>query len=118
MHEIGVLKKAVDLCNQIALDNHIDEIQSITLEVGELSGYLPVFFEKYYPIVIEDYPIMKNSHIKCIVIKGQAVCDDCQTFYNVMKQEGKCPKCHSRNKTVISGQEFKVKNIEYEKKID
>ena len=47
MHEIGALKKAVDLCNQIALDNQIDSIKKITLEVGELTGYLPVFFEKY-----------------------------------------------------------------------
>ena len=113
MHEIGVLKKAVDLCNQIAMDNDIDEIQAINLEVGELSGYLPVFFEKYYPIVIEDYPRLKKSHVNCIVIKGQAVCDDCQTFYNVMKHKGICPKCKSRNKKVISGQDFRVKNIEY-----
>ena len=33
MHEIGALKKAVDLCNQIALDNKIESIKTITLEV-------------------------------------------------------------------------------------
>ena len=52
MHEIGALKKAVDLCNQIALDNKIESIKTITLEVGELTGYLPIFFEKYYPCVV------------------------------------------------------------------
>ena len=96
MHEIGALKKAVDLCNQIALDNKIESIKTITLEVGELTGYLPIFFEKYYPVV-----------------KGQATCNDCDAFYNVMKCQGICPKCGSRNKTIISGQQFLVKNIEY-----
>lgn len=71
MHEIGALKKAVDLCNQIALDNKIESIKTITLEVGELTGYLPIFFEKYYPVVKEDYPILKESTLKCIVVKGQ-----------------------------------------------
>ena len=28
MHEIGALKKAVDLCNQIALDNKIESIKT------------------------------------------------------------------------------------------
>ena len=113
MHEIGVLKKAVDLCNQIALDNNIDSIKKITLEVGELTGYLPVFFKKYYPIVIEDYPILKESTLKCIVVKGQATYNECEAFYNVMKCKGNCPKCGSRQKTIISGQRFLVKNIEY-----
>lgn len=106
MHEIGALKKAVDLCNQIAVDNKIDSIKTITLEVGELTGYLPVFFEKYYPI-------LKESTLKCIVVKGQATCNECDAFYNVMKCKGVCPKCGSRQKTIISGQQFLVKNIEY-----
>lgn len=113
MHEIGALKKAVDLCNQIALDNKIESIKTITLEVGELTGYLPIFFEKYYPVVKEDYPILKESTLKCIVVKGQATCNDCDAFYNVMKCQGIYPKCGSRNKTIISGQQFLVKNIEY-----
>ena len=98
---------------KIALDNKIESIKTITLEVGELTGYLPIFFEKYYPVVKEDYPILKESTLKCIVVKGQATCNDCDAFYNVMKCQGICPKCGSRNKTIISGQQFLVKNIEY-----
>ncbi|MBR5015532.1 MAG: hydrogenase maturation nickel metallochaperone HypA, partial [Clostridia bacterium] len=43
MHEISVLQKAVDLAENTARENGIEKITYLTLEVGELSGYLPVF---------------------------------------------------------------------------
>ena len=45
MHEIGVLTKAVELVEITAKDNGLDHISHITLEVGELTGYVPEFFE-------------------------------------------------------------------------
>ena len=40
MHEIGALKKAVDLCNQIALDHQIASIMKITYyETNENDTY-------------------------------------------------------------------------------
>lgn len=113
MHEISVLSKAIDLVNQVAKDNNIEHVKKITLEVGELTGYLPIFFEKYFPIIIEGNPLYDEAKLEIKVIKGQALCNECEAFYNVMKNEGKCPVCGSREKTIISGQDFIVKNVEY-----
>ncbi len=113
MHEIGALEKAVNLVEEIAIENHIEKVQSVTLEIGELSGYLPVFFEEYYPIVTEERPIMKDSQLIMNIIPGEALCVDCHTLYNVMKHEGKCPKCQSREKKILGGEQFLVKNIAY-----
>ena len=44
-------------------------------------------------------------------VSDEGLCTDCQTLYNVMRFEGRCPKCKSRNKKIISGREFVVKNI-------
>ncbi len=111
MHEISVLTKAVDLAEETAADNNIDHITFITLEVGELTGYLPIFFTKYFPTVIEGRPIFDGAELKMNIVKGQAVCDECEAFYNVMANEGRCPTCGSRNKTIIGGQEFKLAEI-------
>ena len=46
MHEISVLQKAVDLAEQTAIENNISRISYLTLEVGELSGYVPQFFSQ------------------------------------------------------------------------
>ena len=113
MHKIGVLTKAVNLVERVAKEHNITRVKGITLEVGELTGYLPVFFEKYFPIVIEDRPTLFGAELKIHVVRGQAVCGECQTLYNVMKCEGCCPNCKSRIKEILGGQEFLVKNIVY-----
>ncbi len=111
MHEISVLKRAVDLAEQTAIDNNIDRIAYITLEVGELSGYLPVFFEKYFDVVIEDRPIFEGAELRMIRPRGEGLCLDCHAMYNVMQNEGMCPKCGSRNKKILGGQQFLLKEI-------
>lgn len=111
MHEISVLSKAVDLAEQTAVDNNIDHISYITLEVGELTGYLPVFFEKYFPVVIEDRPIFEGCELRMIRPRGEGLCTDCHAMYNVMACEGRCPKCGSRNKKILGGQDFKLLDI-------
>lgn len=111
MHEISVLKKAVDLAEEAAVENGIDKIAYITLEVGELSGYLPVFFEKYFDIVIEDRPIFEGAELRIIRPRGEGLCTDCYAMYNVMENEGVCPKCGSRNKKILGGQQFALKDV-------
>ncbi len=45
------------------------------------------------------------------VVRGEAMCNECHSLYNVMKCKGICPHCLSRDKTILSGQEFVVKEI-------
>ena len=113
MHEISVLQKAVDLAENVAIENHVDKIAYITLEVGELSGYLPIFFEKYYPIVIENRPIFEGSELIIHSVKGEALCKDCYAMYNIMANKGVCPKCGSRHKKILGGTQFMLKEIRY-----
>ena len=113
MHEIGVLTKAVDMVENIARDKGLEHVSYITLEVGELTGYVPLFFEKYFPIVTEDRPLLADTELRIQKVRGQALCAECQCLYNVMKQEGRCPKCGSREKKILGGQQFLVKEIGY-----
>ena len=111
MHEISVLTQAVDIAEKTARENDIARISYLTLEVGELSGYLPVFFHKYYPIVTENRPVFDGSELNIISVTGEALCNECSAMYNVMREEGRCPKCGSRTKTILGGTEFRIKEI-------
>lgn len=113
MHEIGVLTKAIDMVEEIAENHKVDHVGYVTLEIGELSGYLPIFFEKYFPVVTEDRPIFKDAELRIDIVKGEALCQECQSLYNVMKNEGKCPNCGSREKKILGGEQFIVKEIGY-----
>ncbi len=113
MHEIGVLDQAIRTIVDVAQENQIEKVKSITFDVGELTGYLPVFFEKYFPVVVEGKPVVEDAQLHMNIIPGEGLCLECQTLYNVMKCEGKCPKCASREKKIIGGTEFLIKEIGY-----
>jgi len=111
MHEIGVLTKALRIVEDVAKKNNISKVGYITFEIGELTGYVPVFFEKYFPMATEDNPLFEKTELRIEVIRGEALCESCESLYNVMKNEGKCPKCGCRSKKILGGQEFRIKEI-------
>lgn len=111
MHEIGVLYKMLEQVERVAKENEVKRIKSIEIELGELSGMLPIFFEQYYEPATENKDLFRDSKLIIKSIPGEGLCIDCKTLYNVMKFEGKCPKCGSRNKKILGGRDFIVKNI-------
>lgn len=113
MHEIGVLDKAIKQIRNVASENGIASIKGVTFQVGEASGYLTRFFEEYFPIMTEGDPLFADCKLNILVTKAEAICLDCHSLYNVMAQKGKCPKCGSREKQMIGGQEFLVKDLTY-----
>jgi hydrogenase nickel incorporation protein HypA/HybF len=113
MHELSVLVKACDLAERAAIDNNVEHVKYIRFELGELTGYLPIFFHKFYPIVTDEKPVLRGSELIIDEVKGEGMCNECHSLYNIMKNEGRCPKCGSRNKTILSGTEFFVKDIGY-----
>jgi len=111
MHEIGVLYEVVRSVENIAAQNKVEKVAAISLEVGELSGILPVFLERYYPIVVENSECLRDSKLLLDVIPGEAICNQCDTSFNVIKNEGYCPNCKSRDKTILGGSDFLIKEI-------
>lgn len=119
MHEIGTLYKIVETVEEIAVANDVQEIESVTVDLGKLTGMLPYFFYEYYPMVIEDHPILKDSVLHLNRIPGEGICNNCGVHYNIAQCKGECPCCHSRDKTILTGRELAIKNIavEYEEAV-
>lgn len=111
MHEIGMLYQTAKLATEYAEKNALDQIGFISIDIGELSGALPKVFEDYFPYVAEQFPKVQSADLRLRVIPGEAMCDECKCMYNVMKQEGICPRCGCGDKTIISGREVRLRNI-------
>lgn len=118
MHEIGVLYKMLEQVEAVAKANDVSKIKAIVIDLGELSGMLPAFFEQYYPAATENKELFKGSELIINKIPGQGLCLDCNAMYNIMRLEGVCPKCKSRNKKVLGGRDFVIKNILVETNAD
>lgn len=73
MHELGVLMQAVKTVNRIAEENRIGKIKQMTLEIGDTSGFLPVFFEKLFPVAIENYPKLAEAELRMEMVAGKGL---------------------------------------------
>lgn len=113
MHEFGVTKSLVDLCNQEAEKNGFTKIYKINLKIGKFTGFSPdsilFYFEYLKPqthcqdaeIIFKEVPI----RIKCRTCGQESVIDE-----PIMV----CPDCGAGDIEVLSGREFFVESIEGE----
>ena len=110
MHEIGVVKAVVNTVTDFARENHIDRIESVVLQIGELSLIIPEYVTEIYPMVVKE-SMLENTKLEIQIIPGMAECDDCGEIYNLIAGEGVCPECGSRSKRVLSGRDFVIKEL-------
>lgn len=71
MHELGVLCEIVKKVGAVAEQNNIKAIRHIALEVGDESTYVPIFFEKLFPIAIEQIEVLKGAELKILNVPGR-----------------------------------------------
>lgn len=111
MHEIGVLSQVVKEVEAVAKRNDIDRVDGVVLQIGELTGMVPKFFEEYYDMVVEGHPILEGSKLGIEIIPGEGRCLLCGTPYNIAVNEGFCPHCGSHEKDILSGTQFLIKEL-------
>lgn len=73
MHELGVLTKAVQTVDNVAQQNNIEKIKFMILEVGVDSSFVPIFFEKLFPVAIEAYPRLQNAQLRIESVPGRSL---------------------------------------------
>lgn len=110
MHEIGIVRQILRTAEQVAAKNGIDAISGITVECGELSMVVPDYLRDIFPVVTRD-TILDGAELEIDIVPGMAICNKCDEIFNVVENEGYCPECHSFDKDILSGRDFKVRQI-------
>ena len=70
MHELGVLHQIAKTVTRIAGENHIRRIKHIVLEVGELSGFVPQYLQKLYPVAADAFPVLRRAELRISMVRG------------------------------------------------
>lgn len=110
MHELGIVMEIVRVVDEFAKEQDITKIDTIVLQIGELSGVIPEFIKECYPAAI-DGTYMEDTKLEVEIIPGNARCRSCETIFNVVRREGRCSKCGGRDFDILSGQGFFIKEI-------
>ena len=110
MHELGVVMAVVEKIEKIAKEQQLTRIDTLVLQIGELSSIIPMYLERCYPAAV-DGTILEDTKLTIEILPGNAMCKECHKVFNLMANKGKCPNCSSEEWELISGKEFNIKEI-------
>lgn len=110
MHELGVVMEVVRVVEKFAHENEVQEIDTIVLQVGEISSMIPKYIEEVYPAAV-DGTSLENAKLEIEVIPANGRCENCKTVFHVTESRGVCPDCQGTDVELLSGREFYIKEI-------
>lgn len=110
MHEMGIIDSMLQTVEAVIEEQQLTKIDKIVIQVGEISGIIPRFVEECYPMVV-NHTKFEDTELEVEVIPGIVRCNQCQTEFNAMKCDFKCPNCGARDMEPLSGRDFFIKEI-------
>ncbi len=110
MHEIGVVIEVIKKVEQFAKQNDVTMIDTLVLQIGELSSMIPRYVEACYPAAIEG-TILEETKLKIEIMPANALCKSCNKVFNIVEHNKICPNCSSEDFDLLCGREFMIKEI-------
>lgn len=113
MHELGVVFQAIKIVEEVAKENNLTEIESVTVEIGEVSTVIESYLQNCWKWSVEKKSDIRHN-CKLYVEKIPAItyCEDCGNKYETVAYGKTCPKCNSTHTYLLQGNEFNIKEIE------
>ena len=110
MHELGLTDALLRMLRDVAKKEELTCVESVTLEIGELSGVVPRYMTDCWTAVIDG---TEFAETKLIIesVPGIASCMDCDAEFRIDVNSFRCPFCGGHNLTPVSGRDMTVKEI-------
>jgi hydrogenase nickel incorporation protein HypA/HybF len=102
--------EVVKTVENFAQKSGVTKIQTLVLQIGELSSMIPKYIEACYPAAV-DGTILQETELKIEVLPGNGICKECNKVFNLIENNNTCPKCGSKHWEILSGKEFMIKEI-------
>ena len=112
MHELGIVFEIQKRVSAVAQENGLalSDIAQVVVEVGEASTIVPRYLKECWPAAT-DGTEMESAELVVELIVARVQCKKCQTVYEYLKNDKKCPNCGAWECVMVSGQEFNIKEI-------
>lgn len=110
MHELGIMFEVVKTVTGFAERNGVSKIDTLVLQIGELSPVVPRYIRECYPAAI-DGTLLQDTKLKIEILPGNGICKHCSKVFNILESSKTCPDCGERDWELLSGKEFMIKEI-------
>ena len=114
MHELGIVMHIVHTLADVAAENNLHKIGSVTLEVGEVSGVIHEQLLDAWDYFRKKSALVDGAELKLEVLPAVTYCSACERTYETVRYGRTCPYCGSGETWLEKGNECNIKEIEAE----
>ena len=111
MHEMGLADAMMKTARCIVSGEGDVVVQSITVELGDLSGVVPRFLTECWEAV-SDGTEFEDTELILHTVPATANCMDCGHTFVVSVDDLRCPRCRSDKLKPLSGQDMTITEIQ------
>lgn len=114
MHELPVMKSILDIVLKQAQMHNVRKVRAIELEVGRLSDLEEEWMQRYFDYLSKD-TIARKAEIRITWIAIVFQCPTCSKSFEVERKklhDLACSFCGEKKLTLVSGREYRIKNME------
>ena len=112
MHELGLVFHIIKRLENLAQEQNLKKIQSVTLELGEVSGVVPEFLQDGWKWAIKKSQVLDGAALKIESLPATTICNSCGKTYPTVEFGKICPHCKSEDTVLQAGNEMNIKEIE------
>ena len=112
MHELGVVFHVIDEVEDLAKQNDVTHINSVTLQIGTVTGIVPDYLKDCWDWAVSKHEIMTDCQLRIEKIEAVTHCESCGKDYNTIVYGKICPYCQSSDTYLLQGNEFMIKEME------
>lgn len=112
MHELGIVFYIIRDVKKVAEENNVKKVESVTIEVGEVSGVLTDYLEDCWNWACAKEEVMKGCKLISEVYEAVTFCEDCKKEYRTITYGKTCPYCGSKHTYLVKGTDVTIKQIE------
>lgn len=110
MHELGIVIKVVKTVESFAREKGVAVIDTLVLQIGELSSIVPQYIQACYPAAV-DGTMLQETKLKIERLPAKGQCTQCDEVFNPLHSHNHCPRCGSGDWLLLGGKEFMIKEI-------
>jgi hydrogenase nickel incorporation protein HypA/HybF len=114
MHELQVTQLMLNVVLEHARKNRVQKILTVHLEIGKLKDFEQEWIQQYFDYLSKGTPA-EGAKLQIEWIPVTLQCSSCSHSFEVdvkLLTEVRCPECGDKQCSMISGREYRVKQIE------
>ena len=110
MHELSLCDDLLSQVITIAAQHNAESVESITVQIGALSGVEPILLESAFAL-IKAGTVAEQAHLIMQTSPVTVLCRTCGTQSEVAANRLLCKACQSHETTLVSGGELILASV-------